>query len=114
MCSVFRVFWKPLLLTVENTKLVTLACCYLHNSRTLDCEREDGTFVPSHKETQVPCIFRDLLEDRTEVRRPSEISLERILQPEKGAYHSKKITFSYGLFEMWNKTKDLNVEVVLN
>jgi hypothetical protein len=59
MCSVFRVFRKPLLFNVENTKLGTFAC-YLHNFlrkrsesrriyaslRTLDCERQDGTFVP--------------------------------------------------------------------
>ena len=59
MSSVFRVFRKPLLLNVENTKLVTLACCYLHNflrkrkdSRNIytppgsfDCDRQDGTIA---------------------------------------------------------------------
>jgi hypothetical protein len=68
----------------------------------------------SHKETQVTYIFREFLEDPTKVRRLSEMSLKRTLRQEKGVYHGKKITFSYGLFEMWNKTKDLNVEVVWN
>nr|CAI5852505.1 unnamed protein product [Callosobruchus analis] len=60
MCSVFRVFRKAVLLNVENAKIVTLACCYLHNflrkkskSKKLyaspgsfDCERQDGSVIP--------------------------------------------------------------------
>lgn len=60
MCSVFRIFRKPILLNVENTKRVTVTCLYLHNflrkrsgSRgiyaypgSFDCERQDGTTVP--------------------------------------------------------------------
>lgn len=54
-----------------------------HSSRTLECERQDGTLVPG--------AWRNItqgdtgtLEDPKEARRLSEMSLKRILRQEKG------------------------------
>lgn len=60
LASVFRVFRKPLMLSVENAEIVTTACVYLHNflrksetSRnlhspqgTFDVETLDGRIIP--------------------------------------------------------------------
>jgi hypothetical protein len=60
LCSVFRLFRKPLCLNVKNAEVVVTACIYLHNflrksatsafiyapPGTFDCETTDGLHIP--------------------------------------------------------------------
>nr|CAI5854846.1 unnamed protein product [Callosobruchus analis] len=112
MCSVFRVFRKAVLLNVENAKIVTLACCYLHNflrkkskskklyasPESFDCERQDGSVIPGTwrnitQEILVLCHFKDYLEDLQKGQSLSEMNSKRILTPQKVKFLGRTITF---------------------